>query len=66
MYIDTEIPTPDSCVDCKFHLIETDGRYGKWIMRCMILNTIKMDVNEGLKARSPDCPGVVVNEEKKE
>jgi len=52
-----EMPTPDSCVECRFQTLKTDGRYGKWVFRCLIDEDIKIEAREGLKKRHPDCPG---------
>ena len=58
MHIEMDIPTPKACVDCPFHTIDTNGRYGKWIMKCLIDSTIKMEVREGLMERYAGCPGL--------
>lgn len=56
-----EIPTPESCVTCKFHTLVTDGRYGQWVFKCLISDSIKMFPRDGLHQRHPDCPGKLSN-----
>ena len=59
MKIVVDIPTPKACVDCKFHTVETDGRSGPWVMKCLIDNSIKAPVGEGVNRRNDKCPGIM-------
>ena len=66
MFLHVDIPTPKACVDCRFHTVDTDGRYGKWIMRCLVKQDVKMEVKDGLKTRNPLCPGIIKEEKTEE
>lgn len=57
MKLSFEIPTPNSCVECRFHELKTDGRYGKWLFRCLIDEDLKINPKDGLKQRHSNCPG---------
>lgn len=63
MKLEFETPTPPSCVECKFHTLVTDGRYGPWVFKCLIDDNIKIVPREGVKVRNADCPGVISEEE---
>ena len=57
MRFEFEIETPPSCIECKFHELKTDGRYGKWILRCLIDDGIKISPRDGTRSRDENCPG---------
>lgn len=59
MKLNFELPTPNACVDCKFHYITSSERYGKWTMACLIDSKIQIPVAEGVKQRNEKCPGVL-------
>lgn len=58
-----DIPTPQACVNCPFHTVETDKITGKWTMRCMIDKKIPIVMKDGLEKRSKGCPGIVEDNE---
>lgn len=63
MKIVLDMPTPKACVDCRFHTVETDGRSGPWVMRCLIDRDIKVHVSEGVDKRNNKCPGNLESED---
>ena len=58
-----EIETPASCVECRFHELKTDGRYGRWVFLCLIDSGIKINPKDGLHRRVENCPGIVEEKE---
>lgn len=63
MKIEFEMPTPNACIECQFHTLVTDGRYGPWVLKCLLNSDIKTAVKEGLKKRNDNCPGRIENED---
>lgn len=57
MKIEIDIPTPNCCIDCKFHTVTSRQRYGGWVVGCMLRDDILMEVRDALKTRAPECPG---------
>lgn len=57
MRFDFETETPNSCVECRFHTLKTDGRYGPYVFKCLISPDIKIAPRDGLKQRHQNCPG---------
>ena len=64
MNLNFDIPTPETCVDCPFHFVATDGRYGPWILQCLVDKSIKISPKDGTKMRNPNCPGTLEDEAK--
>ena len=63
MKLSFEIQTPNSCVECRFHELKTDGRYGKWIFRCLLDENLIIQPRDGVDHRDPKCPGKETEDE---
>ena len=63
MKLNFELPTPNACVDCRFHYVSSAERYGGWSMQCLIDQSIRMTVSEGVRRRNEKCPGIVEKSE---
>ena len=53
------LPSPEACIDCRFHTIDKKDRYEGWISRCLINRDIQIDVKEALQGRAKNCPGIM-------
>ncbi len=57
MKLSFDIPTPKNCMECRFKLVTTEKRYGKWVIKCMIDPEVVMEPKKALEGRCQNCPG---------
>lgn len=58
MKLNFDIPTPESCMKCRFAHFGTDKRYdGDYLYTCLIDPNIKTPLKEAMARRNDHCPG---------